>query len=385
MLFLQFIIDRKIIVAMNRRHILHVKNTLSYAGDAIVEYNFACLLKDKFVFDWFLISDEVGVFENRFKDLGSIIVHSSQLSNIYNTRTHLSTFYEYLKHNHYDTVYIDTCFSGRSIWLLLAKLAGVPRRILHSHNSFTEGGINPIIHWIFKQIMYISVTDYVACSPEAAKWLFPKTKLKQTIIIKNGIDISLFKFNESHRERVRHFWNIPDSAIVLGHVGRFCEMKNHKKIISIFNEFHSMYPESYLLLIGDGPLKSEIEDSVSSLNLSPFVKFIGNINDVFAYYSAMDFFIFPSLFEGLGIAAIEAECSGLFVFISDCVPKSAILTDWTKQIELRKSDREWAEVVFSNIDNKHDRFEAVKQIKAGGYDIKDAVLELQNLLLYNSH
>ena len=365
---------------MTRKHILHVKNSLSYAGDTIIEYRFAKLLKDEFIFDWFLISDEIGVFESRFKDLGSSIVHSSQLKKIYNTKTHPSTFYEYLKNNHYDTVYIDTSFSGRSIWLLLAKWAGVSRRILHSHNSATEGGINPIIHWIFKQIMYFSVTDYIACSPEAAKWLFPKSKASCAIVINNGLDLEEFKFNQNERNRIRSFLNINDSDYVIGHVGRFDKVKNHKKLIEIFFEFLSIYPSSKLLLIGDGELFEDIKKRASELRLQECVRFIGKTDEVASYLSAMDIFILPSFSEGLGISAIEAECSGLLVYISDGVPKSAIISDRTHQIELRKSDKEWAEIISSDIGKKYNRLDAVDQIKAGGYDILDCVQKLRNIL-----
>lgn len=365
---------------MNRKHILHVKNSLSYAGDTIIEYRFAQLLKDEFIFDWFLISDEIGVFESRFKDLGSSVVHSSQLKKNYNTKTHPSTFYEYLKNNHYDIVYIDTCFSGRSIWLLLAKWAGVPRRILHSHNSAIEGGINPLIHWIFKQIMYFSVTDYVACSPEAAKWLFPKSKARNAVVINNGLDLNEFKFNLNKRNSIRNSLNINDSTYIMGHVGRFDKVKNHLKLIKIFFELLSIHPDSMLFLIGDGEQKENIKKQILNLDITSNIIFIGTTDKIPDYLSAMDSFVLPSYFEGLPLTAIEAECSGLSVYISDGVPKSAIITDRTHQIELRKSDKEWAEIISSDIGKKYNRLDAVDQIRAGGYDILDCVQKLRNIL-----
>ena len=294
---------------MAQLRILHIKNSLEFDGATIVEYRLAEMVKDDFIFDWFLIADNKGVYETRFEKLGSHIFHYVDLKKDYGTKLPSVTFYKFLKENKYDAVYFDTDFSGRSYWLLWARFAGVNRRIIHSHASKTEGGINPILHWFFKKIMKFSVTDYIACSKDAAFWLFPRQEVKHTTLLSNGIDISFFIYNGIEREKIRKLLYIPADSYVLGHVGRFCEVKNHNKLIRVFNEFHAIYPDSFLILIGDGELRKEIEQFVGNLGLSKFVRFIGNTDDVPAYLSAMDVFVLPSLFEGLPLSAIEAECS----------------------------------------------------------------------------
>ena len=367
---------------MSPSKILHVKNTLAFDGATIVEYRLAEELKSEFIFDWFLIADDNGSYEDLFKKLGSHTFHCSNFKNKSCIEFPSLIFRKFLKKHKYDAVYFDTDFSGRSYWLLLARFAGVKQRIIHSHNSKTEGGINPVLHWFFKLIMRFSVTDYIACSRAAAYWMFPKDKVETAVIVKNGIDTCLFTYNLENRRKIRAQYNIPESSYVLGHVGRFCEQKNHSKLISIFKEFHKIHPDSFLILIGDGEWKDKIERSVSELELSEYVKFVGNTDNVASYLSAMDIFVFPSLFEGLGIAAIEAECSGLNVYISDGVPDEAILTPNTKKIPLSLSDKEWAFRIADDLKHTHiDRAMAAEIVRAKGYDIKDSAEILRQLLI----
>ena len=366
---------------MEKLRILHIKNSLPYDGATIIEYRLAEELKDEFAFDWFLISNEEGVYEERFRQLGGQIFHCEYFKRKYKIKFPSFAFYHFLKEKKYDIVYFDTDFSGRSYWSLLARFAGVKQRIFHSHNSKTEGGINPLVHWFFKQIMRFSVTDYIACSKAAAYWMFPKDKAESATIITNGINTYFFAYNSESRRKIRALYNIPESSCVIGHVGRFCEQKNHSKLIGIFNEFHKIYPDSFLILIGEGELKDKIEQSVSEFELSEYVKFIGNTDDIASYLSAMDVFILPSLFEGLPISVIEAECSGLYVYISDGISDEAILTQYTRKIPLSYSDIEWAMQIAEDLKQPNiEREKAANEIRTKGYEIKESAKILCNLL-----
>ena len=363
--------------------ILHVKNSLPYDGATIVEYRIAEHLKVKnIIYDWFLISDEEWVFDERFEALGSHIFRCSEFVRKYNSKFPSIVFYKFLKEHKYDCVYFDTDFSGRAYWLLCARLAGVGRRIIHAHNSATEGGINPALHSFFKAMMKFAVTDYLACSRKAAYYLFPKAEAEKAIIIKNGVDTEKFAFNQARKDAIRKRYGISDDCVVLGHVGRFSEQKNHEKLIDIFNSFQKQHSNSKLVLIGTGELMQSIKDQVESMNLSDKVIFVGSTDDVPSFLSAMDIFVFPSLFEGLPLTVIEAECSGLDVFISDTVTSEVILTDNTIQLNLSLSDIEWASRIIEDLKyNKINRTDAWKVIKEKGYDIKDASDEVAKLLL----
>ena len=368
-------------VIMSKKRILHVKYILAYDGASIIEYRLAQLLNDEFIFDWFLLSDQKGCYEDRFEAIESKIYHCPAMKKEFGTNSEIATFFRFLKEYQYDTVYFDTDSPCRAILACVARLAGVKHCIMHSHASHSEKKANTILNFIYRKLMFFSVTDCVACSKPAAAWLFSKKKAKTAIIITNGIDTHQFVYNSESRKTVRAFLNIPDSSCVIGHVGRFSEVKNHSKLIGIFNEFHKIHSESFLILIGDGELKDKIERFVSELKLSEYVKFIGNIDNVETYLSAMDALVLPSLFEWLPLTAVEAECSGSNVYISDGVPDEAILTRNTKKIPLSLSDKEWAMQIVEDLKQSNiNRSDAAEIVRSKGYDIKDSAETLFNLL-----
>lgn len=355
---------------------------MAYDGASIVEYRLAEELKDEIAFDWFLISDDHGGYEEKFRELGSRIYHCGEFADKYKTKSPLGIFCRFLKEHDYGTVYFDTDFSGRSIWLLAARFAGVNRRIIHSHNSSTEGGINPILHKLFKALMLVSVTDYISCSRDAALWMFPKSKVDSAVFLKNGIDTKKFAFNKQRRDIIRESLGISESCKVIGHVGRFSEQKNHQKLIGIFDEFQKIVPDSKLILIGDGELKDQIKEKVSSLKIDDKVIFVGNTDDVPSYLSAMDAFVFPSLFEGFGISIIEAESSGVYAYVSEVIPDEAIIAKNIRKIPLIHDNRDWALQISNDLKSGNsNREEAYKIIRDKGFDIKDAARVLHELLI----
>ena len=168
-------------------------------------------------------------------------------------------------------------------------------------------------------------TDYFACSELAGRWLFGDKTFEQgkVTIINNAIDLDKFKYDEKVRKEKRKELNINDDTLVVGHIGRFVAQKNHTFLIDIFSELHKKEKNSILLLIGQGPLIGEIKQKVETLGISDSVKFLGQRDDVNELYNAMDLFLFPSLYEGLGMVLIEAQANGLPCIASTEVPKNA--------------------------------------------------------------
>ena len=363
--------------------VLHVKNKLFYDGVTIIEHRIAERLKAKnIIYDWFLISDEEGIFEERFEALGSRIYRCSEFAQKYKTRFPSIVFYKFVKECKYDYVYFDTDFSGRAYWLLWARFAGVERRMIHSHNSDSEGGVSPLVNNFFKLIMRFAATDYLACSRKAAYYLFPRDKAEKAMIVKNGVDAKKFAFNQASREEIRNRYGISEDCLVLGHVGRFSKVKNHEKLIGIFNAFQKIHSNSKLILIGTGELMQSIKDQVESMNLSDKVIFVGSTDDVPSYLSAMDVFVFPSFFEGFGMVVLEALTSGLQVYASDCLPSEILSFDDVIAISLSLSDEEWALKIHDCLkDFKINRDVAYKVIVDKGYDITDVAEDVANLVL----
>lgn len=278
----------------------------------------------------------------------------------------------------YDVVYANAgLFNG--FVLLFAYLLNVKKRISHLHSQ--EYPVRPLKR-LRKRICEILIlkftTLHVAPSQAVFESFLPLCLLPNKIIA-NGIDISNFEFNPSVRSKIRSKLKISPNILLIGHVGRFEKVKNHMFLLEIFSSLHKLHPQSLLLLMGSGDEYIEVQKKINSLRLSKYVLTVHNPEEVGPYYQAMDAFVFPSIKEGLGIVAIEAQCSGLPCFLSDGVPDEAIICNTTK-IPLEKSSKEWADIIL-NKTRDFKRINCVNQIKNAGYDICDTARRIQNEVL----
>jgi glycosyltransferase involved in cell wall biosynthesis len=217
----------------------------------------------------------------------------------------------------------------------------------------------------------------IACSDDAAKWLF-KRKAKSAQIVKNGIEYERFTFSGEKRKQIREELHLETGNEVIGHVGRFNRQKNHSFLIDVFAELANANDRAVLLLVGDGPLRSEIEQKVRKLNLESKVFFLGIRSDIDRILQGMDLFVFPSFHEGLPVSLIEAQVAELPCLISDRVSREvdlgvhlvhyAPLGDpvlWAEQItRISKRGRSWV-----NIN---------QAVAAKGYNIRETAAEMED-------
>ena len=170
-----------------------------------------------------------------------------------------------------------------------------------------------------------------------------------------------------------------EDKIVIGHAGRFCEQKNHKFLIDVFKKIADLENNAVLLLIGAGETFERIKEQVQEYGLEERVIFLGVRKDIASLYQAMDCFVFPSLFEGLGIVAIEAQCSGLPVVGSDVIPKEAAVTNQFHYMSLDDSADEWAKKILEV--TKQERKAEIDKIRAAGYDVHDVAEYLEDFYI----
>ena len=195
----------------------------------------------------------------------------------------------------------------------------------------------------------------------------------------NAIDTEKYRYNESVREKARNSFSIIDELLI-GHIGNFTEVKNHRFILKIFSSLREKKKDVKLMLVGDGPLRGEIEKYAEELGVLEDVIFTGVRSDVNELVQAMDFFVFPSLFEGLGIVAIGAQTSGLPCIISDTVPDEAIVTkNLVTVMSLNESAEKWADCIIARLEEK--RYSRVDEIKAKGYDVSETAKWLEEFYL----
>ena len=224
-------------------------------------------------------------------------------------------------------------------------------------------------------------THYFACTEHAGRWLFGNKTFEKgkVTIINNGIDIEQFLFNEKIRNEKRNEMGIKHTDIVIGHVGRFIPQKNHKLVINIFYELYKKNNNYKLLLIGQGPLQNKIKEKVKRLKIEDSVTFLGQKKDVNKYYQAMDLFLFPSLYEGLGIAVIEAQTSGLPCIVSTEVPLETKVSEKISFISLKKADSIWIETINKIIEK--DRDVKINRLIREGFSIMVEAKKLENIYI----
>lgn len=281
-------------------------------------------------------------------------------------------------HSHINTLSVFSLFA--------AKCAGVPVRIAHSHSTTNKKEKRKnLMKQLLRPFSKVFATDYMCCSELAGRWLFGDKEYDKgnVYLLNNAIDLDKFRYDETVRREKRKELNIKDDTLVIGHVGRFVEQKNHRFLIDIFNEVHKQKENSILLLAGQGPLMEEMKEKVKILGIENSVKFLGQRNDINELYQAFDVFCLPSLYEGLGMVAIESQVSGLLCFVSTEIPEIAKVTERIVFINLENKIEIWTEIIFKylkNVNRKNINFtDGIKK-----YDIiKEATkLEKKYLNLY---
>lgn len=298
-----------------------------------------------------------------------------------------------LKKEHYDAVVVNTSIVA-VIYACMLGLKGIKNTkfIAHAHNTDLVLGKNSLrakFRLLFKlmdNLMRRKIRDrsdfLFTCSEAAAEMTFGKnsTKLEKCRLVKNAIDMEAFEFDPTVRSGLRAALGTSKGTYVYGNVGSFCKRKNQAFLIKIFDLIHRQQPDSELWLIGDGDDRKRIEEITVRLNLQDSVKFLGQRHDVNELMSAMDFFVFPTLSEGLGIVAIEAQAAGLPTVISDGVPKDVLVTNLAVMLELEKGAGYWADQI-TQIEIPEDRKSEIIKIADSGFDIKTEAKKLTEFLV----
>lgn len=303
--------------------------------------------RKKIQFDFLDHNKETGAFDKEIIERGGRIFKINKLSatSFLSYKKELGFFLK--EHQEYKIIHSHlNLLSG--LTLESAKKFMIPVRIAHSHtNNMLNTGIKKMVKLYSKKLIHKYATEKFACSKEAAVFQFGEDSYNngEVEIIPNGIDINKFKFSDTSRKKIRTELGIDDNIFLIGHSGSFRKVKNHKFLLNVFARVYSQCNNCKLLLLGDGELKEEIIAQAKKLNIFNQIIFVGSVNNVYDYLCAMDVFVFPSLYEGLGISVIEAQVSGLPCFISNTLNSEVILSDTCSVLDLSNEDL-WASALL---------------------------------------
>lgn len=334
----------------------------------------------------FVIEGNSSCYETEIKKLGGKIFYiTPKKENLLKNAKE----YNYLKNmvSKYDILYFNLSVLYYIYPFYIYSFRKKTKIISHAHNVESKflNKLYKVLHRFNRNIVN-KYSDYkFACSVEAGEWIFGKKAVRNHLveIKKNAINLNDFKFNEKIRETKRKEIGV-DQKIVIGNTGRFTEQKNQKFVVKIFDEIYKKNKNVTLLLIGDGPLKKGLEDETKFLSAYNNIKFLGERTDVNELLQAMDFFLFPSVYEGFGIALIEAQAAGLMCLASqDVIPKAAQVSPLLEFKSLEDGEKSWSNRILEMINtvNNYDRNGFTNLIEKNGHSIDKTAEDFSTFIL----
>lgn len=360
------------------KKILIICGKLCVGGAEKVAYSIGHYVdRSKYECHYVVFGDSVGEYEAELLKDGSKIFHIPGPGESYTT--YWKNLTRLIKEYQYDVVHCHTMFNS-GIVLLAARLKGVPCRIAHSH-SICSSTKRPLIKQLYENAMRFLIkkcaTEYVACGNKAGEWLYGKKLFQKSgILLLNGIDTVQFTYSEEKRNRIRESYNLKDK-FVIGHVGHLLEVKNQVFLLNMLPKILAKRPETVLMLIGEGQDRKMLENRIKELNILEHVIMTGNVMNVPDYLSALDVFVFPSLYEGMPLAMLEVQANGLPCVMSDAVPEDVHLTDLLNIMSLTEPVDEWVEAIVTC--ERKDAEKYAEEMYKKGYDIKMVVEKMYSL------
>lgn len=339
--------------------------------------------KENIQFDFLCNSHDPVAYEDELIALGARTFHITARSknrSIY--RKELKETFD--KHaSEWQALWVNVSSLANIDYLIMAKEYGIKKRIIHSHNSQNmDSKLRGILHQWNRSKIAKYATDFWACSEDAAKWFYDETLLPKVVLIHNAIDVNQVAFDAAKRQDIRSELHFTEEEYVIGNVGRLHFQKNQSFILDIFQEFIQNHPEARLVFVGQGEDEQSLKEKCKALALEEKVVFAGVQSNVDAWLSAFDLFLFPSVFEGLSVAALEAQANGVpFLASKGVVPEEVRMNDNFVFYSLEESPKQWAQKIEEMQTYKRPDPEQIRQNFINkGYEIRHEVGKLERLL-----
>lgn len=365
---------------MKKIKILHVVGGMNVGGTETMLMNLYRKLNTNVQFDFISYYDKDAYYDDEIKRLGGQVIKIDSPNKIGMIKS-IKNLCEVIKENGpYNAVHAHTLFNC-GVAMIAARLSGIKVRVSHAHTNLdnTKNIIRKIYIWCMRRTINLFSTDCIACSESAGKYLFGEsiTLSKKYKLLPNYVDYKKY-LNCSDTKSVRQELGIKDDDIVVGHIGRFVEAKNHKFLLEVVSEMIILNNKVKLILAGDGELRKEIESYAEELGIKENVYFLGIRKDIDKILNNLDIFIFPSIYEGLGLVMIEAQSAGIPCLVSEAIQKEADLDiGLVKQINLNDKKELWIKEAFELIENKNkNKKQILSAIKNKGYDLDNIINKL---------
>ena len=356
--------------------VLHVLGGLDRGGAETMVMNlYRAIDRTQIQFDFIVHKEKKQAYTDEILSLGGKIFHFPTFNglNYFKMKNLWKKFFQ--DHPEYKILH-SHIRSYASLYLPIAKKAGL-KTIIHSHSTSNGNGLSSVVKRIMQYPLRWQADYFFGCSKEAGAWLFgcKVVNSPKFHILQNAIDTELYKFNPETRKEYREKLGLGDKKTFI-HVGRFHPAKNHPFLLNVFAEIHKVDSNTVLLLVGDGGGRPEIEKQIISLNLQNDVILLGSRSDVPKLLQAADCFLFPSLWEGFGMVAVEAQASGLPCICSEKIPRSVKTTNYCEFIPINNM-QEWVNKANSFVGLNLERNRFPDDVKIAGFDIYMSAVQLR--------
>lgn len=336
--------------------------------------------REKIQFDFCVHGEKEGFFDREIRELGGNIYHVPRFRVVNLMEYRRAWKRLFAQHPDFAAVH-GHMTSTASIYLPLAGKAGIPLTIAHARSAGVDPGLKGKMTRFLRRNLGRKADVCLTCSELAGRAVFGDKMWEsgKVITVPNAIDTRSFAFSEENRTGRRRVLGIGEDEFVIGHVGRFGHMKNHSFLLDVFASVCEKQPASRLLLVGEGGMMDSVKEKAHALGVADRVIFAGNQAQVAEYYMAMDYFVFPSLFEGLPGSVIEAQASGLRCLVSDSVTPEVLITPLAQAASLSEGAKAWAEKVLAGKDYR--RQQMGDAVRKAGFDVREQVKMLERLYL----
>lgn len=357
---------------------------IGYKSSGVTEYmrrNYLGFDKDQIQSDFIYLGEKPD-FAASCEALGANFYKLGRKFNLYK-------YYKQLKYavdiSQCDIMHLHISHCDISVILLL-KLCGCKHLILHAHSTNIDEPSYAKRLWVKFQhytscllLPFFSVDRYLACSKEAGEFVFGKNIVRKDNfkVVHNAIDLWKYEFSQQRRCIIREKLGITDDTFVIGNIARFTFQKNHAFLIDVYKEFLESYPNSLLLLVGEGELLEEIKAKVKRLGIEEKVSFLGFRDDIPDILQGLDCFVLTSRFEGLCISCIEAQAAGLPCVVSDINTRELDVSNTVSFVPLSAAPKTWSELLAKQVGLRHQ--ESLAKLQKAGYGIDEAIVNLVDI------
>ena len=353
--------------------------------ESVIMNYYRCIDKTKIQFDFLCNFHEDAAYEDELTAMGGNVFHITARSEDYGIyKKELKAFFKDSQGT-YDAIWVNVCSLANIDYLIMAKKYGIPRRIIHSHNSQNmDSKLRGMLHERNKKRIDKFATDFWTCSEEAAKWFYEERLRSKVVMIRNSISVDRMAFDEEKRRNYREKLQCDERTWVIGNVGRLHFQKNQKFCLDIFQHFLKKYPNACLVLIGQGEDETDLKMLTARYGISEKVYFAGKQTDICGWLSAFDTFLFPSKFEGLPIAALEAQANGVPMLASaKVIPQEVKINSNFVFLDLDEGAEVWSEHLsqMQKTAKRLDVSEVKQNFTEKGYNIETETVKLEKLFL----